>query len=255
MADSTVPVDRHVVVAMADPGVAEVLGESAVPTVLGRLAADGSRLPLAGARNLGARLAIEHGAQLLIFLDVDCIPDPVLVERYREAARVQPDSLLSGPVAYLGPPPPRGYDLGGLRGAPAHPARPVPAETAVVPGADHRLFWSLSFATTSATWERIGGFCEQYTGYGAEDTDFGQLARHNGVGHTWVGGAWAYHQHHSTQDPPVQHVDDILRNGALFRRRWGWWPMTGWLEQFEQRGLVRRDADGWSRLEPAGTRG
>ena len=42
-------------------------------------------------------------------------------------------------------------------------------------------------------------------------------------------GARAYHQHHPSSSPPVQHLADILRNGALFRRRWGRWPMEGWL--------------------------
>ena len=47
--------------------------------------------------------------------------------------------------------------------------------------------------------------------------------------------------------PPVQHLDDILRNGRRFADRWGQWPMTGWLEAFEREGAVRRDGDGWVR--------
>ena len=74
----------------------------------------------------------------------------------------------------------------------------------------------------------------------------------------WVGGATAYHQHHPVHSPPVEHVDAILRNGARFARRWGWWPMTGWLEEMERLGVVRRDAatGRWSRapLSLAGER-
>ena len=44
--------------------------------------------------------------------------------------------------------------------------------------------------------------------------------------------------------PPVEHVDDIVRNAEIFRRRWGATPMLGWLEAFEERGLVERDAAG-----------
>ncbi|MGW7348465.1 hypothetical protein [Streptomyces sp. NPDC054854] len=51
-------------------------------------------------------------------------------------------------------------------------------------------------------------------------------------------GAPAYHQYHPTEHPPAQHIDDILRNGALYRRRWGTWPMEGWLKDFESQGLV-----------------
>ena len=59
-----------------------------------------------------------------------------------------------------------------------------------------------------------------------------------GTALTWVCGAWAYHQYHPSPDPPVQHLTDIVRNAAIFHRRWGWWPMTGWLREFERRGLI-----------------
>ena len=63
-----------------------------------------------------------------------------------------------------------------------------------------------------------------------------------------MGDARTYHQHHPTQEPPVQHLDDILRNGAIFAERWGRWPMGGWLAEFETRGLVERTPDGgWVR--------
>jgi GT2 family glycosyltransferase len=200
-------------------------------------------LPLARARNAGARRALLDGAELLVFLDVDCIPGDGLLARYAQAAAGDgAGSLLCGPVAYLRPPPPGGYPATGLEslGRP-HPARPVPPEDALLPGGDHRLFWTLSFAATARVWRRIGGFCEDYVGYGGEDTDYGQLARRAGVPLCWVGGAWAHHQHHAAGDPPVEHLHDIVRNAALFHSRWGWWPMGGWLEAFAERGLARLD--------------
>ena len=70
----------------------------------------------------------------------------------------------------------------------------------------------------------------------------------------WTGDARAYHQHHPVSDPPVEHLDDLLRNGATFHRRWGEWPMRGWFEALEERGLVRRVRDergeGWERAGP-----
>jgi hypothetical protein len=57
----------------------------------------------------------------------------------------------------------------------------------------------------------------------------------------WLGGAPAYHQYHPVQDPPVQHLHDILRNAALFHRRWGEWPMQGWLHAFAGLGLAHQD--------------
>ncbi len=223
----------------------ELPGACGVP-----LARTAAGLPLAGARNAGARAALDAGADILVFLDVDCVPGPDLVLRYSRAVRALGGAaagagpgLLCGPVSYLPPPPPGGYDLDRLPvDAEGHPARPTPQAGQLLPGGDHRLFWSLSFALTAADWVRIGGFCEDYVGYGGEDTDFGQLAAAAGLDLTWVGGAWAHHQHHPVQDPPVDHLLDILRNAAIFHRRWGWWPMQGWLTGFAALGLAAYDA-------------
>ncbi|MER6691366.1 glycosyltransferase family 2 protein [Streptomyces minutiscleroticus] len=224
--------------------------------------APGGGLPLAAARNAGARLALERGADRLVFLDVDCVPGPGTLARY--AAAVRDGMLLCGTVSYLPPPPPGGYRLADLPGlAEPHPARPVPRDDEVLHGGDPNLFWSLSFAVTARTWRDVGGFCEEYAGYGGEDTDFALLARKAGAEVAWLGGAPAYHQHHPVSRPPVEHLDDILRNGALFRSRWGRWPMEGWLREFARRGLVRHDprTGDWLRTagaedrERAGTRG
>ena len=66
--------DVHVVVAMDDPDIAERvdLGEAVVEHV----ACVGGRLPLALARNTAAAIAVDRGADLLVFLDVDCMPAP-----------------------------------------------------------------------------------------------------------------------------------------------------------------------------------
>ncbi|PZS14997.1 MAG: sugar transferase [Pseudonocardiales bacterium] len=237
----------HVVAAMGDTGVArELVGE--LSTVVHDVTKIDGSLPLARARNEGAQQAIAAGAELLVFLDVDCVPGSRMIERYVGAASVaigaDPPSLLCGPVAYLAPPPAGGYRLELMPyGAAGHPARPVPPDGAVIRGGSHELFWSLSFALLAPVWDQIGGFDERYTGYGAEDTDFGQRAALNGVRLDWIGGAWAYHQFHPSADPPVQHLADILRNAQTFRRRWGWWPMSGWLRAFEQRGIATYDAD------------
>ncbi|MCS0638436.1 galactosyltransferase-related protein [Streptomyces sp. LP05-1] len=250
--------DHYVVVAVDDPAVAGVVrGREPEADVLA-MGRDAGRLPLAAARNAGADRALEAGADLLVFLDVDCVPGPALAGRYAEAARLSGDgALLCGTVAHLPPPPPRGYRLDALPHlAPPHPGRPVPGDGEVLTGGDHRLFWSLSFAVTAATWRRTGGFCERYTGYGGEDTDFARTAAARGVDLWWVGGAPAHHQYHPVSRPPVEHLDDILRNGGIFRDRWGSWPMEGWLRDFARLGLVRHDpvTDIWARLPPATSR-
>jgi hypothetical protein len=213
---------------------------------------DGSPLPLAEARNAGAEAAIAAGADLLVFLDVDCLPRPGLLAAYRDASVREPDALLSGAVTYLPEHTdysrPDTFDSVGT----VHGFRPRPRPGILEP-ADHDLFWSLSFACTVPTWRRIGGFDEGYSGYGGEDTDFGSTARAAGVELLFVGGAEADHQYHPVSDPPVEHLDDIVRNAARFRQKWGRQPMRGWLDAFEAEGLIRLDpaTDTYART-PAG---
>lgn len=242
---ATDPPDLHVVVGMGGaPRLAGIDGAPPVVPVAVPVPATG--LPLAAARNAGVAAAVAAGAELLVLLDVDCIPGPRLLRRYTEAAVRVPGrpALLCGPVHHLPPPPPGGYPATGLDAlAPPHPARPAPPDGEVWADDRFDLFWSLSFAVTAATWAATGGFCEEYTGYGGEDTDFACVARARGAGLHWVGGAAAFHQHH----PPARHdgarTGEIVRNARLFRRRHGWWPMRGWLTELAADGSVEFDPD------------
>jgi len=258
--------DTYVAVGMGDDEVAAItrsgpLRDAGVDVVTRVVSPEGAELPLAAARNTGARLAIDAGAELLVFVDVDCMAGPDLLRRYRDVAELldarggHAPAILAGPVTYL---PPRTdedgdpTDPGALRAATSpHPARPAPQDDEIDEDGDLRLFWSLSFAVTARDWNRIGGFCEDYVGYGGEDTDFAQRAGAAGGRLVWVGGAHAYHQHHPTSSPPVQHLDAILRNANLFHDTWGWFPMEGWLDAFAERGLARHDADrdAWVRAD------
>lgn len=245
---STCPPDMHIVVAMDDLHVDEHLEPAPFPRTTVHVPRTDGRLPLARARNIGAQQAIADGATILVFLDVDCIPSPDLLAAY-EAAATHPATsrdLLCGPVTYLPPSPPDGYDLTTLDslGEP-HAARPLPPPGTVQRSKDdYDLFWSLSFALTSETWFDIGGFDEAYLGYGGEDTDFARRAQAAGTVLAWVRDAQAFHQHHPVSSPPVEHVVDIVRNATLFHQRWGTWCMEGWLDVFEKRGLARRTGDG-----------
>jgi GT2 family glycosyltransferase len=249
MSGTRVP-DHYVVVAMDDPGLSSCFPVAGLEPLLVDITADGPGLPLAAARNAGVRRAVDGGADVVILLDVDCLAGPDLVAGYLEAVEKDPRTIWSGPVTYLAPPSRGGYDLARLGELDApHPGRPAPRSGELLGDADPDLFWSLSFALDAATWRRTGGFCEEYTGYGAEDTDFARLAVAHGVQFGWTGTARAYHQHHPTSDPPVQHVESIVRNAALFQRRWDTWPMTGWLEEFERLGLVVHTVAGWATVD------
>lgn len=240
------PDAQHVVVLPERPGSAELATELSADGAIVSEVPAGPDLPVARSRNLGGDRAAEL-AELVIFLDVDCMPGPGFGPRYAE---LPPDTVGLGPVTYLSE----------SAGAPApdelaaftdpHSARPFPEQglRRLEPD-EFGMFWSLSFALPAELWERLrlefGGFDDAYTGYGAEDTDFGRRLLYRRVPVVLVAGAHAYHRWHPVSDPPVEHLEDLLRNGAHYADRWGEWPAPGWFAEFERRGLVRRDGDGW----------
>jgi len=250
--------DIYVAVAMDDPEVAAICAMTAVgiPQICTATigpSGDGD-LPMAAARNLGARTALDAGADDLVFLDVDCIPGPTLTERYSwglatayRLVGLDTPVLLCGDVAYLPPSPATtgGFPLQRLEAlAEPHPARPALGPLDLVLEDDLNRFWSLSFAMSAEDWKVVCGFCEDYTGYGGEDTDFAQRVGAAGGRLIWVGGTKAYHQYHPSPSPPLQHLISIVRNANTFHEHWGWHPMLSWLREFEALGLARRDSDG-----------
>jgi len=199
-------------------------------------------LPLAAARNAAAAAAGD--TPLLVFLDVDCIPGAGCVAALADALE-QHDALVCADIRYL----PAGIAAPGwteadlLRHGHSHPVRPFPAAgLRAEPNAG--LFWSLGFGIRAASFRRLGGFDESFTGYGAEDTDLGFRARDAGIPLLFSGDARAFHQHHASFDPPLQHVADIATNAWRFRQRHGFWPMDGWLDAFAALGLIAPPGDG-----------
>jgi hypothetical protein len=127
----------------------------------------------------------------------------------------------------------------------------------LVPAADQLITLTPGAAAAIAErWGRVAGSVRATPVYGGEDTDLGQVARALGVPIRWVGGATAFHQFHPVSDPPFEHLDDLLRNAAIFYRRWGWWPTQGWFAEFERSGLVYRDPESgtWHRTTSASPR-
>lgn len=182
-------------------------------------------LPLAKARNTAAQAAAYDN---LVFLDVDCIPDPdcfeILLRDLEKRQLVMADPrYLHRPVAE-GP-----LDFQALTAD----SKPNPARKGLAYGATqtYDLFWSLGFAISKADFEKIGGFDEQYVGYGGEDTDFAFAARQAGIS-LGFSRAEVYHQNHPSYDPPLNWLADIVINANRFYEKWAIWPMEGWLQQF-----------------------
>ncbi|EJL29603.1 glycosyltransferase family 2 protein [Novosphingobium sp. AP12] len=203
------------------------------PTRIIRL--DGGGLPLAAARNAAACAA---SGESLLFLDVDCIPMRGLAQSMADALASQ-DALICAQVRYLGPDDARGdWQEAELLGrSSGHPERRFPAH-GIRQVENAGLFWSLVFGIHRERFFGLGGFDEAFTGYGAEDTDFGFRARAAGLPLMFMGGPGAFHQHHDSFEPPLQHLADIVRNAQTFRERWDRWPMEGWLAAFREMGVV-----------------
>ncbi|RZM35155.1 MAG: glycosyltransferase, partial [Sphingomonas sp.] len=206
------------------------------PFPIRQLLIAGDDLPLAEARNAAARAA---SGELLVFLDMDCIPTPTLVADYDRQLR-DLDGLMMGEVMYL----PGGATDGEWRSddfdavAVRHSDRRGPPPEGLELCNDYRCFWSLNFAMRRSTFFRVGGFHEGYRGYGGEDTDFGKVLDMAGVPIAWIKGGLAHHQYHPHHMPPVHHLDSVVRNTELFEKRWGYRTMGHWLHAFRLMGLV-----------------
>jgi len=189
-------------------------------------------LPLAAARNRGIAAA---ETDRVIFIDVDCIVSPTLFASMLMDLRA--DNIIAAYPLYLPIMPNTGsYDeLKEL--AVTHPAREHISAGESVP---HLQFWSLIFAVKKQTFEKIGGFDESFTGYGAEDTDFAMMFHRAGVKQIFVRD-YVLHQYHDKHDPPLNYFDSIIENATRYRKKWGVLPMQRWLRAFEAMGLIKID--------------
>lgn len=234
---------RELVIAWMQPDRASDLPDPGCP--VRHLHVAGEPMPLAAARNRAAEAAT---GELLIFLDVDCIPSSTLVEAYRHSA-TQAAGLFLGEVLYLPP----GLDSGTASDEPAlarlgrtHPARPEIPSEGLRRERDSGQLWGLSFALPARSWRAVGGMDEAYLGYGGEETDLAARLDASGLPTFWIAGARAYHQHHPVHMPPLQHFEPILANATRFYRAHGRWCMTYWLDQFRAAGLIAWDADAYA---------
>ena len=207
-----------------------------LPFLIRHIHVPGPALPLAEARN---RAAEASTGDLLVFLDVDCIPSPGLVHAYEQAA-VQADGLFLSEVLYL----PSGALDDGLDfiqldrlGVP-HPSKPAMPCRGLEPEPDHGQLWGLSFALSRETYFGIGGMDAGFCGYGGEETDFAARLSEAHVPFFRVADARAYHQHHPVHVPPLNHFGSILRNAQRFYDRHRSWCMEYWLGQMTEAGFI-----------------
>jgi len=198
----------------------------------------GERIPYAEARNACAAAA---SASNLAFLDADCIPGPAYASALG-ATLDEVDALATGEVWYLPPDRPADFDPATLRSmGRAHPHRERPPVHGWRRSDHHEQVWGLHLALRKTTFLDLGGFDEDYQGYAGEDTDLAVTARAAGVPVALVAGAEVFHQHHDSWEPPLQQLRATIANATTFRRKWGRWPMEGWLAELDGLGFIAWD--------------
>ena len=202
-------------------------------------------------RNLGA---VKASYEALIFLDVDCVVEPVFIENLYAKLQVYPKALLMGQPRYLTRPL---TDIEAIQLQQGdltadyldelsvfNPYRDnfeskktTSQMTTFKQTQDYGAFWSLCFAIMRRQFEQIGGFDTSYVGYGAEDTDFAFVARTLGIDF-YLTNDVIYHQQHSVYRPPLNHLESIVTNANRFYDKWQQWPMSGWLAEFATMDLI-----------------
>lgn len=249
---SRVP-DVHVVIGMGDADVSRgrlpITSDRWRTITRAAQTVDPARLPFATARNLGAATAMEAGADVLIFLSVQCIPGARLVERYAEhalgdGARHRAPVLWCGQLRSLPPPPPViGYPVYRLDSQAVDVESLLPVDHLAV---EHPVqgFSGDSFAITAEDFRATGGFFPQFRGQEGIDVDFAHAVSAAGGTVVRVGGVPAFRQFRPHTDHEELDVRRLVRNANLFAERWGRGLPIEELDRLLAAGLARRDESG-----------
>ena len=236
--------DECVVVHMNEP--TEALGKLPFPCRQYTYEDEQEKLPLPMARNVAAKRAT---GDILLFLDVDCIPARAMVAAYEKAIAQAPHAILMGAVNYLTedskPLLQEDWTEALLKThSEPHPKRDASSLPPLSVENNYGLFWSLSFCLRRSLFDQLGGFSECYPSYGAEDTDFAWKARAQNIPLLWVPDALSFHQYHPSPVPPWHNFESIVHNAKIFYQRWQQWPMEGWLKVFADEGYLNWSLEG-----------
>lgn len=194
-------------------------------------------LELSKMRNLAANTA---KSEKLLFLDVDCIPSynfvdimSDILDKYKEPLSVKviylPENCIDNEAEFL---PTEAVLL--QKGASLH--RYFNPNKDMI--ASFESFWTLAFAVRKSIFEEIGGFCEDFKGWGGEDTEFAYRAQTKNIKHRMIGKTKVFHQHHAVGDFPFVHFRSIVANAKTFYDIWGVWIMQEQLNLFKEHGYI-----------------
>ncbi|MCD4534530.1 hypothetical protein LRP67_10585 [Nocardioides sp. cx-169] len=152
------PPDQHVVVAVDAHDLISWQPPRGVASRVVPLSPAPEGVPYAAAMNAGGGVALAAGADVLVFLDLACVPGEEMVAAYERAACQDPAHLWTGPASRLGPPPDAGYDLCRLDDH-------VEGAGEGAGEGDRRLWPRLSLALHRKAWAHLHGFDENLIGH------------------------------------------------------------------------------------------
>lgn len=259
MARAVVAPDLHVVISMGDRDLTRgrvPLGHDRWQTIVRATPPGPLHARRVLARDAGARVAIEAGAELLIFLDADALPSLHLVERYAEALARPSDApqVLCGALVDPGPRPAAGYAWSRLdQLVVADPGTTALAAGEVAPEPRIECFRSASFGITAADVQAIGGMLGPELEAGEHDLDLVSRLQATGGSLSWLGGVAALRRPRSLADVTPVELDTLARAANRFEERWDTrLTAVPALIAAERAGLLHRRDDGlWSRVDLA----
>ncbi|WP_018982483.1 glycosyltransferase family 2 protein [Salinimonas chungwhensis] len=190
------------------------------------------QLPIPRARNKGLASALSSH---IVYLDVDCICGADTLARM--VAALQPGRVVTTQIAHLQALAEHtDYERLAAQTVDQLDYPGVPLETDISMSAFH----TTAFALHAEDFNRTGGFDESYSGFGVGDVDFAARCETSGI-HLYILPDKILRQFHPRVEPPINHLSDIVHNAAIFKRKWGTYPVKNWLNQFADEGLINDD--------------
>ncbi len=102
---------------------------------------------------------------------------------------------------------------------------------------DPGMFWSPGFGIKKKLFLDLGGFDENYSGYGPEDLDFAFTIREKKIDF-YLAKNIAYHYPPEELKKSLDQFDSIVQNSNYFYKKWGEWPMKTELKNFAEKDLI-----------------
>ncbi|MCK0112957.1 hypothetical protein MWU75_12480 [Ornithinimicrobium sp. F0845] len=243
--------DYHVVVGLADRAVTQgrlPITSDRWETLIAGLPTVKQQLPTAQALHLGIETAVEAGAELLVLVDVTCIPGPRFLEQVLDHLRQHPTdgtpTLWTSMVQRLPEAPPQGYEFTRLDewSQSEHHPGPLPPGLGDTP-LDPDRFSSPVLIITAEDLASVGGLCPEYVGGLGHDSDLAAAVAAAGGQVRLVPGATAYRRHLPPEAPDALQVAVATRDAHLYRERWGRAPGAPWFTDLVEAGRIPPEVD------------